>query len=313
MTCYEVKDKESQKVLGHFYLDLYPRPDKFNHAAAFTLLKRAKIGEEIKLAAAAMVTNFNPPVQGKPSLLMHHEVVTFFHEFGHVMHNLCSEANFSRFSGASVERDFVEMPSQMLENWIWDKDILKKVSKHYETGQPLPDKMIEQKIASQSGMVATATLNQIFLGSVDLLLYSASDRKMLADTGSQAGGGLASWRKQIKHKTGYQVDTEALWHFLSSKIQREELQEGVNPIGAFGHLIGGYESQYYSYLWSKVYSCELFAQFKKEGLLNPKIGMKYRKTILAPGGSRDSIESLRLFLGREPNNKAFLAQSHFEL
>ena len=195
MTCYEVKDKESQKVLGHFYLDLYPRPDKFNHAAAFTLLKRAKIGEEIKLAAAAMVTNFNPPVQGKPSLLMHHEVVTFFHEFGHVMHNLCSEANFSRFSGASVERDFVEMPSQMLENWIWDKDILKKVSKHYETGQPLPDKMIEQKIASQSGMVATATLNQIFLGSVDLLLYSASDRKMLADTGSQAGGGLASWRK----------------------------------------------------------------------------------------------------------------------
>ena len=146
-----------------------------------------------------MVTNFNPAVQGKPSLLMHHEVVTFFHEFGHVMHNLCSEANFSRFSGASVERDFVEMPSQMLENWIWDKDILKKVSKHYSTGKPLPDKMIEQKIESQHGMVATATLNQIFLGTVDLLLYSASDKKMLAETGE----GLANWRKQIKHKSGY--------------------------------------------------------------------------------------------------------------
>lgn len=224
VTCYEVKDKESQKVLGHFYLDLYPRPDKFNHAAAFTLLKRAKIGDEIKLAAAAMVTNFNPAAGGKPSLLMHHEVVTFFHEFGHVMHNLCSEANFSRFSGASVERDFVEMPSQMLENWIWDKEILKRVSKHYQTGQPLPEKMIDQKIESQKGMVATATLNQIFLGSVDLLLYSASDKKMLAAADQSKGDGLAEWRRQIKHKSGFQVDTEELWHFLSSRIQQEELQ-----------------------------------------------------------------------------------------
>jgi len=306
-----VKDKESQKVLGHFYLDLYPRPDKFNHAAAFTLLKRAKIGDKIELAAAAMVANFNPAAGDKPSLL-HHEVVTFFHEFGHVMHNLCSEANFSRFSGASVERDFVEMPSQMLENWIWDKDILKKVSKHYKTGQPLPEKMIDQKIESQKGMVATATLNQVFLGSVDLLLYSASDKKMLSQDEESKGEGLAQWRKLIKHKSGFQVDTEELWHFLSSKIQREQLQRGVNPIGAFGHLIGGYESQYYSYLWSKVYSCDLFALFKKEGLLNKEIGMRYRKTILAPGGSRDSIDSLRLFLGREPNNQAFLAQNHFE-
>jgi len=108
---YEVRDKETKGLLGQFYLDLYPRPDKFNHAAAFTLLKRAKVDGKVHAAAVAMVTNFNPPQGDVPALMQHHEVVTFFHEFGHVMHNMCSEANYSRFSGASVERDFVEMPS----------------------------------------------------------------------------------------------------------------------------------------------------------------------------------------------------------
>lgn len=111
VTCFEVKDKASKNLLGHFYLDLYPRDDKFSHAAAFTLLKRSNIDNHLTLAAAAMVTNFNPPEGDKPSLLHHREVVTFFHEFGHVMHNMCSEANYNRFSGASVEKDFVEMPS----------------------------------------------------------------------------------------------------------------------------------------------------------------------------------------------------------
>ena len=119
--------------MGHFYLDLYPREGKFNHAAAFALIKRAKIDGEIISPAVAMVTNFNPPREDKPSFLSHKEVITFFHEFGHVMHNLCSEANFTKLSGTAVERDFVEMPSQMLENWIWDADILSKVSKHYLT------------------------------------------------------------------------------------------------------------------------------------------------------------------------------------
>jgi len=114
VTAYEVRDKQSDKKIGNFYLDLYPREDKFNHAAAMTLLKRAKVGVEgkIQLASAAMVCNFSPPrKEGEPSILPHSEVVTFFHEFGHVMHNMCNEAKFDRFSGASVEKDFVEMPS----------------------------------------------------------------------------------------------------------------------------------------------------------------------------------------------------------
>lgn len=181
VSAYQVKDSKSKQLLGHFYLDLYPRPDKYNHAAAFPLLRRAVVDGNVIPAAAAMVTNFSPPneKEGKPSLLMHAEVVTFFHEFGHIMHNMCSEANFTSFAGTSVEKDFVEMPSQMLENWIWNKDILKKVSKHYKTGKPMPDQMIEKKIAAKNDNVATKTLNQIFLGTIDLLLYSANDKDLL--------------------------------------------------------------------------------------------------------------------------------------
>ena len=109
---YQVKDTNTSKLLGHFYLDLYPRDDKFNHAACFTLTKRHRYTDSnIKLSAAAMVTNLSPPSDSEPSLLSHDDVVTFFHEFGHVMHNICNEANYTKFSGAAVEQDFVEMPS----------------------------------------------------------------------------------------------------------------------------------------------------------------------------------------------------------
>jgi Zn-dependent oligopeptidase len=120
VTMYEVKDSATKKLLGHFYLDLYPRPDKFNHAACFTISKRNRYSAtKTQTAVAAMVTNLTPPTATEPSLLSHENVVTFFHEFGHVMHNMCNEANYTKFAGAQVEQDFVEMPSQMLENWIW--------------------------------------------------------------------------------------------------------------------------------------------------------------------------------------------------
>ena len=181
VSVYQVKDSKSKELLGHFYLDLYPRPNKYNHAAAFPLLRRAVIDGKVTPAAAAMVTNFSPPntQEGKPSLLPHSDVVTFFHEFGHVMHNMCGEANFTTFAGTAVEKDFVEMPSQMLENWIWNKDILRKVSKHYKTGEPMPDALIQQKISTKNDNIATKTLNQIFLGTIDLLLYSANDQSLL--------------------------------------------------------------------------------------------------------------------------------------
>ena len=172
---------------------MYPRPNKYGHAACFGLIQRALIDSEIQRPAAAIVTNFSPPENDKPSLLHHREVVTFFHEFGHAMHNMCSEGNFQKLSGTHVERDFVEMPSQMLENWIWDKEILKQVSKHYQSNQPLPDDIIDRKIASKNQFVAKTTLASLKMSTFDFLIHSYLDPLLLKSSSS----GLAKWRKEI--------------------------------------------------------------------------------------------------------------------
>ena len=157
-SCYQVQDAKSEETLGHFYLDLHPRDNKFGHAAVFPMLKRAKIDGKVIPAAAAMLCNFDTPSAERVSTLPHSDVVTFFHEFGHVLHGMCSHANYSRFSGTSVERDFVELPSQMLENWVWNKDVMKRVSKHFESGEPLPDELIAKKISIKNLLEATFTL-----------------------------------------------------------------------------------------------------------------------------------------------------------
>lgn len=325
VSMYEVKDKKSDKLLGHFYLDLYPRPDKFNHAACMTILKRNNNHGQFTPAAAAMVSNFDKMDSGnsnEPITLSHHEVVTFFHEFGHVMHNMCNEANFNRFTGASVEKDFVEMPSQMLENWIWDKDIIKRMSKHKKTGKQIPDDLLNKKLKSKNLHIAEETLGQIFYSTVDLILNSSQDKKLLAEDPAIKKHSLVqnkfvspdenidSIRRNLKIKDG-NIDLGDIWRKLAYKIESVKLPENANPIAKFGHLISGYVSGYYSYIWAQVYSDDLYDQFEKVGVMNPEMGMKYRKTILAPGGSRDSIESLRLFLGREPNQEAFLKRNNF--
>lgn len=189
----------------------------------------------------------------------------------------------------------------------------------------MPDALIDQKISTKNDNIATKTLNQIFLGTIDLLLYSANDQSLLNQyqkssivksskqlSQNSTGLNISQLRTQIKHKDGFKVDTEDLWHQLNGKIEAIHIQDGTNPIGTFGHLIAGYTSQYYSYLWSQVYSCDLFSEFMQQGIMNKSMGMKYRKVILAPGGSRDSLASLKMFLGREPDNKAFLKMNNFE-
>jgi len=155
---YEVKDAEKDTLLGHFYLDLFPRDNKYGHAAVFPMIKRCDIGDGYTPSAAAMVCNFDKPTAEKPSCLYHDDVVTFFHEFGHVMHNICTTSNFSRFSGTAVERDFVELPSQMLENWMWNEEILARVSKHVVTGEKLPQELIKKKLAIKNLNEAIGTM-----------------------------------------------------------------------------------------------------------------------------------------------------------
>ena len=277
ISCYKVFDEKSNQFLGLFYLDLYPREGKFNHAAVFPLVQRSVVGDDVKRASAAMVVNFDPSKDGQPSLMHHNEVKTFFHEFGHVMHNMCSTANFARFAGNAVEKDFVELPSQMLENWVWDKNVLKRLGKHYESGEPLPDELIQKKLDSRLLFEAYAEMGQLFQSTFDFIIHSASENSTVAD-------GMIAKERVTLHKK-HEESSQAIWAQLKLDIMDMSQLPNTNPAASFGHLFSGYESNYYGYLWSHVYASDLFSEFKRKGIMNKELGMRYRQMILAPGGT----------------------------
>ncbi|HEY0868458.1 MAG TPA: M3 family metallopeptidase [Fimbriimonas sp.] len=278
---YEVEDAKTGRLLGHFYIDPYPRESKYNHAAVWRLMSRKKFADgTTQTPVAALVTNFTKPTADKPSLLRHDEVETFFHEFGHVMHNLLSEVEVGRFSGASTARDFVEAPSQMFENWVWDADVLGNFARHYKTGEPLPTETLNQMIAARTLGSGMETEGQIFLGVVDQRYHTTAN-------------GV--------------IDTSKVGVDSVTELQMYKGVPGTYFQAGFGHLMG-YQAAYYGYHWSLVYAADMFGRFKKEGLLNPSIGEVYRQKVLAKGGSVEEDAILRDFLGREPKMDAYLEQ-----
>eukprot|EP00484_Ammonia_sp_Unknown_P000349 CAMPEP_0197022348 /NCGR_PEP_ID=MMETSP1384-20130603/3264_1 /TAXON_ID=29189 /ORGANISM="Ammonia sp." /LENGTH=798 /DNA_ID=CAMNT_0042450381 /DNA_START=101 /DNA_END=2497 /DNA_ORIENTATION=+ len=290
---YQVQDSESKQLMGYFFLDLHPREGKYGHACKITLQTGCNVYDNHgkhsgqQLPINVLLCNFPKPSADKPSLLSHDDVVTFFHEFGHSVHQLIGQPACSRFAGTAVERDFVEAPSQMLENWCWKSTSLNLMSGHYEdSSRKIPADSVAALAKSKNANCGLLTKRQLYFGILDQTMHT------------------------VQNEQG--VDTAQLCVELQPKIWGIEVQPGTNFVSSFAHLAGGYDAQYYGYMWSEVFSADMFySVFYRDGdksLLDPANGRAYREKILAPGGSRDAIDLLKDFLGREPNNLAFLKE-----
>ncbi len=269
---------QGETYRGMILLDLFPRPFKYSHAGHLSIVPALKNSRGRILPSVALVMANFPRAHGeRPSLLKRSEVNTFFHEFGHALHALLGATELASFSGTSVKKDFVEMPSQMLEEWLWDPVILKRISSHYQTKESLPDDLIANIISLKQFGKADLILRQGFLAALSLAYYMP----------------------------GADKDPYAIMNELVNKLTQGQHADPENRFyAAFGHLTG-YGPRYYGYLWSKVFALDLFSAIKPHGLTNKEIGMKYADLVLSKGGSKEPEELLEDFLGRKPSSKAF--------
>ena len=280
VTMYKVIDEKSGEIMGRFYLDLYPRPNKYKHAAEFTIVSGKRIGDDYQMPVVSLVCNFPKSRKNYPSLLPHDDVETFFHEFGHLIHDMLSKTELMSQSGTAVAMDFVEAPSQMLENWVWNKQALNLFAKHYKTGEIIPDTLVDRMLAARNLQSGNDLLQQVFYGILDLTLYDGYD----------PSGPLSTTDIVIQ---------------LQNSITNYPYFEGTHQQASFDHLLD-YAASYYGYLWSEVYAHDMFSMFEVGGILNSEIGNRYREEILEKGGSEDPIDLVTNFLGRPPNTQAFL-------
>ncbi|HZX96695.1 MAG TPA: M3 family metallopeptidase [Myxococcales bacterium] len=265
---------EQGTVVGRFFLDLFPREGKYKHAAQFTLASGVRGGA---LPEAALVCNFPSPGTGS-SLLEHAEVVTFFHEFGHLLHHLLGgHTRWAGVSGVRTEWDFVEAPSQMLEEWCWDAKVLQRFARHLETGEPIPAEMVARMRAADEFGKGLRVRQQMFYAATSLRLHDRDPARL---------------------------DTTALSAELQERYTPFRHVPGTYFQESFGHL-EGYSAIYYTYMWSLVIAKDLFGVFRREGLLDPEPARRYRKAILDPGGGRPAGELVKEFLGREASFDAF--------
>ena len=284
VTVHEIRDAADDRLVAVFAMDLFPREGKFGHAAAFPLAVARRLPDGSReVPFSAIVANFTKPTAGRPSLLRHDEVLTLFHEFGHILHMSLSQAELARFSGAETEWDFVEAPSQIMEHWCWNAGVLGRFARHHATGEPIPAALVERLVASRDLNVGVKTARQCYFGLLDLAIH-----------GEEPVADLEAANREAFAVTGLPFHEETFF------------------LAGFGHLMGGYDAGYYGYLWAKVYGDDMFSRFEAEGVTAPAVGMAYRREILEPNGARDAAELLHAFLGREPSSEAFLRELGIE-
>ncbi len=279
---YEIHDRPSGRLLAKFYVDLYPRPGKFGHAASFDVSPARATLSGYQIPMSALVVNFNPPTGGEVAHLSVDEVDTLFHEFGHIMHMSLTTARYATLAGSNVARDFVEAPSQMLENWVFEPSVLRLISRDpADPAKTMPEEMMKKVVATRTFDSGVKYSRQVFLGSFDQYIHTHGDA---VDADKEA---KRLWLELL----GYPEDPAQ--HFAAG----------------FGHPMGGYDAGYYGYLWSLAFASDMFTRFQKEGVLSQATGRVYRDVILAKGRTEDPDQLLRQFLGREPNEEAFLKMS----
>ncbi len=278
---------ENKEVMGQFYLDLYARENKRGGAWMDTVVTRWRSPDgTVQIPVAYLVCNFTPPVEGKPTCLTHSELTTLFHEFGHGIHHLMTEMQHLDVSGINgVPWDAVELPSQFMENFCWERESLDLVASHVETGETLPDSLFESLKASRGFLSAMMMLRQIEFALSDFEMHTFYDEQKVEPVEQL----LARIRKEV------------------AVVQPPEYSRTMH---SFSHIFsGGYAAGYFSYKWAEVLSADAFSLFEETGILNVDTGAKFKNTILAAGGSVDPMVLFKAFRGREPKIEALLRHS----
>lgn len=283
---YKVGNSDGSLV-GYFYADLFPRENKRGGAWFDSFLTHAD-GEPNSLPHVGLIAgNFSPPSDGKPALLTHDEVNTLFHEFGHLLHHLFGRVELRGQSMSSVAWDFVEFPSQIMENWCFEREAIDLFARHYETGERIPDALFTKIRKAQNFRRGSFYMRQLSFGTLDCRLHREYNREKDGDI-------LAYSRKHLQ------------------QFSIVELPETYAWLCSFNHIFSspvGYAAGYYSYLWAEVLEADAFSMFVKTGIMNSATGKELRTKILAKGDSEDPMELFKSFVGREPDTKALLVRA----
>ncbi len=282
---YEIEDADG-RLRGQFYLDLYARPNKRGGAWMDECISRRVRGEQVQTPVAYLTCNFSPPIGAQPPLLTHDEVTTLFHEFGHGLHHMLTRIDYLPVAGISgVPWDAVELPSQFMENWCWERDALDLIAGHYETGAGLPNALYERMIAARNFQSAMQMVRQLEFSIFDFRIHREYD--------SERGGRVYDILDEVRRQVAV-MQPPSFNRFPHS----------------FSHIFaGGYAAGYYSYKWAEVLSADAFAAFEETGIFDRETGLRFLASVLEQGGSREPMELFIEFRGREPSIDALLRHS----